>query len=236
MSLSVSAGRSPAWICAAVIVVALAGCGAASTKPQAATASKPVGVAAESPQQILAAATAAAKNANAFHIVATSSTFKLDLELVRGKGGAGSFETGGNAFRVRRLGGTIYLQGSNAYYRKLGGPNAVQVLRGRWLKAPANSGEVAEFANYVDIDAMVKLIEEGTKSTGTLSKHTATVNGQPAVVITDSGSESVAVAATGRPYPLQLTAADGKVVVDRWDRPAQLTTPTKTIDSSKLTG
>jgi hypothetical protein len=215
-----------------LLVLAIAGCGGSSSSGN--------GVESKSPTQILEAAKTAAKSAASVHIagsiVSEGKPISLNMELLAGKGGKGRIAQEGFSIDLIQTGGAVYINGSAAFYRHVGGATAAQLLQGRWLKAPANSGELASLASLTDLS---KLIDTALASHGTLAKGSkATIAGQPANALKDtSKGGTLYVATTGKPYPLEITKGgkeNGKVVLDRWDKPVTLTAPSGAIDISKL--
>src|SRR5205085_666904 len=77
-------------------------------------------------------------------IASASAPIALNLDLAAGRGGRGQLSEGGVGFEVIQTGGTVYIKGSPAFYRRIGGPAAAQVVQGRWLKAPATSTPPAD--------------------------------------------------------------------------------------------
>ncbi|MHB8531920.1 MAG: hypothetical protein ACYDC2_04275, partial [Solirubrobacteraceae bacterium] len=198
------------------------------------------GVSSKSPEQILEATKAAAKSAVSVHIAGSivneGKPITLDMELLAGKGGKGRISTEGFSIQLIQSGGAVYINGSAAFYRHVGGAAAAQLLQGRWLKAPANSGELASLASLTDLS---KLIDTALARHGALSKgSSSTVGGQPAIAVKDtSKGGTLYVATTGKAYPLEVSKAgseSGKVVLDRWDKPVTLSAPAGAIDISKL--
>jgi hypothetical protein len=223
----------PSLLAVLALSALLAGCGGGSS-------SSGNGVASKSPDQILEATKAAAKSAASVHIAGSivneGKPISLDMELLAGKGGKGKISQEGFSIDLIQTGGAVYINGSAAFYKHVGGGEAARLLQGRWLKAPANSGELASLASLTDLS---KLIDTALASHGTLSKgSTATVEGQQAIGLEDnSKGGTLYVATTGKPYPLEITKGgkeSGKVVLDRWDKPVTLSAPAGAIDISKL--
>ena len=184
----------------------------------------------------MAAAKAAADAASSVHvagsIVSGGSPVTLDLNLLAGRGGHGQLSENSLSFEVIHVGGTVYIKGSPAFYRHVGGPAAAELFQGRWLKAPATIGSFASLASLTDLR---QLVDMTLTIHGTLAKAgTATVNGQKVVGVTDaSKSGTLYVATTGRPYPVEVTENGknaGKIVFDRWSAPVSLTAPASAVD------
>lgn len=218
---------------ALALALAIAGCGGSSSGN---------GVESKSASQILETAKAAASKAASVHIAGSINSggkpISLDMELLAGKGGKGKISQEGFTINLVQTGGAVYINGSSAFYRHVSGSAAAQLLQGKWLKAPANSGELASLASLTDLS---KLIDTALANHGALTKgSTTTIAGQKAIALKDtSKGGTLYVATTGKPYPLEITKAgkeSGKVVLDRWDQPVKLTAPAGAIDISKLQG
>jgi hypothetical protein len=217
----------------ALLAATLAGCGGSS-------GSTGNGVASKTPTEIVAAAKAAADEAASVHLagalVSEGSPLSLDLQILAGKGGRGRITQSGISFELITLGGTVYINGSPAFYRRIGGAAAAQLFQGKWLKAPASSGNFAPITSLTDLR---KLIDTTLASHGTLLKGTAkTVDGQEAIPLTDTSKGGILyVAASGRPYPIELVksgAGGGHIVFDRWNQAVTIAPPANAINLSQL--
>jgi hypothetical protein len=211
-------------------LLVLAGCGGSSSN----------GIASKSAQQILSESKAAADAASSVHVYGSvksnGTPVSLNLNLAADKGGSGEISLGGLSFKLILVGETAYMSGSSQFYSHIGGAAAAQLLTGKWLKVPANSGEFAAFGQLAN---MSRLIDSTLASHGTLSKGaTTTVNGQQAIVITDtSKGGNLYVATKGKPYPLQITklgSESGKITFDDWDKPVTISAPADSIDLAEL--
>jgi hypothetical protein len=216
----------------AVCSALLAGCGSSSSSGN--------GIESKSPEEIVAAAKAAAKGASTVHlsgsIVSEGKPISLNMELVAGKGAAGHLTVEGSGIEIVEVEHAFYLRGSADFYKHLAGPAAAQLLAGKWLKAPASSADLASFAALTDLG---KVIDQTLSSHGALSKTgTATIGGQKAVGVTDSAKGgTLYVATTGPAYPLQLVksgAEGGQIRFERWNQPVTLTAPTNAININQL--
>jgi len=200
------------------------------------------GVASKSADQIVAAAKAAAVGAATVHIagsiVSEGKPLKIDMQLVKDKGGRGRITLEGVSIDLVRVGGSVYINGSQAFYRRVAGAAAAQLLQGKWLKAPENSGNFASLASLTDL---AKLMNTTLSSHGTLSRGgTKTVGGQKTVAVNDvSQGGTVYVATTGSPYPVELSkdgSGGGKIVFDKWNKSVTLTAPANAININQLQG
>lgn len=215
----------------ALLGPSLAGCGGGSSSGN--------GVASKAPAEIVAAAKGAADTAASVHVsgaITEGSPLSLDLRLLAGKGGRGRITQNGISFELITLGGTVYIKGSPAFYRRIGGPAAAQLFQGKWLKAPASSGEFASITSLTDLR---KLMDTTLTSHGKLTKgSTTTVNGQKAVTVNDTEKGGILyVATTGKPFPLQIAksgSGGGRIVFDGWNRAVTVSPPPNAINITQL--
>jgi hypothetical protein len=218
---------------AAIASAALVGCGGGSS-------SSDNGIASKSPDQIVAAAKQAAAGAATVHVagstISENKPISLDMELVAHKGAKGHLSVEGLGVEIVAVEHAFYLNGSAAFYRKVAGPAAAQLLQGRWLKAPSTAGEFASLSKLTDLGL---LLESTLSSHGALtSAGTTTINGQKAVGVTDTTKKgTLYVAAVGTPYPLAIVKSGtgaGKVTFDRWNQPVTLAPPPNPININQL--
>jgi hypothetical protein len=218
----------------AAVALVLAGCGGSSSS------SSSNGVADKSPAEIVAATKTAADAASSVHvsgsIVSSGSPITLDMHLRAGKGGRGSLSENGLAFQLIQTGGTVYIKGSPAFYKRIGGTAAAQLLQGKWLKAAASSSDFASLSQLTDLR---QLVDQTLAKPGSLTKgQTTTVNGQKVVGLTDkTKGGTLYIAATGQPYPIEITksgSGGGKIVFDSWNKPVTVAPPANAIDVAQL--
>jgi len=141
----------------------------------------------------------------------------------------------GLSFRLIDVGQVVYINGSDAFWSRIGGSSAVQLFHGKWLRAPANG----QFASIASLTNVQTLFNKLLSSHGTLAKGpTSTVAGQEAVAVVDTTKGgTLYVATTGQPYPVQIAKSGsqgGRIVFDRYNESTSLTAPANAIDVSKL--
>jgi hypothetical protein len=160
----------------------------------------------------------------------------LDMNLVAGRGGRGEITENGLGFKLIRLGNTVYINGSEAFTRRVAGARAARLLRGRWLEISAASGEFAALASLTDLRSLIA----GTldQAHGPLAKGAqATVAGRDAIAVHDRASGTVLyVATSGSPYPIEATkrgSGADRIVFDHWNVPVKLTAPRHTVNLTK---
>jgi hypothetical protein len=211
----------------------LAGCGGGS---------KSNGEADKTPVEILADAKKAAAQAKSVHfhgaITESGTPLKVDLRLEGGKGGTGSMTIRGAHVDIVRIGTVAYLKGSHQFYEQVAGPEVAKLLKGKWVKGSATSGDLASLAQLTDMD---KLIAAALKHDGTLVKgRKTTVDGQQVIELRSSAGGRLYVATTGEPYPVEIAQASGSstgaVHFDGWNEPVGVKAPKNAVDIAKLTG
>jgi hypothetical protein len=210
----------------------LAGCGGSGTKTN--------GVDSKAPDAIVASAKQAADTANSVHvagsITSSGAPTTFDLNLVKGQGGKGTLSVNGLSFDLIRIGPSIYVKGSPAFYRKFSGA-AAQLLIGKWLKGSATSGSFGSMGPFTDLPSLVdKALTRPANIKLTKGAQT-TVAGQKAIEVKDPMGGTLSVATTGKPYPLQIAKSGsngGTISFNRWDTPVSLTAPAQSVDVDAL--
>lgn len=212
--------------------VALAACGGTG-------GSTGNGVAAKPANTIVQEANSAIAHADSVHVSGSISSnsvpLTLDLNLVSGKGGSGKLSEGGLSFRVIAVGPSVYIQGTPAFWSHFAGPNVARTLDGKWLRAPSSG----QFAPIASLTNMQQLFGKVLLSHGALEKvGTSTVNGKKVIGVKDSKAGGILyVAATGRPYPVEVVkrgTGAGRIVFNRINQPVNLTPPAHFRDVSQL--
>jgi hypothetical protein len=167
------------------------------------------GLASKSPRQILAATVAAAESLKSVHIygMATegSQTVRLDLQLGSGASGKGTITISGLSMNLVNLNKTFYMQAGKPFWSHFtgGSARAAQVLAGKWIKAPA-SGTFAGFQKFLNIHALFKQLVNTKHKLTVIKQHS--LNGQQVIGLHDQvRGGNLYIAATGKPYPIELT-------------------------------
>jgi hypothetical protein len=232
-SLIKGARRRRAAAAVAALALTFAGCGSSSSSGN--------GVAAKSPQEIVSAATAAVAGAATVHvsgsIVSEGKPISLDMELVAGKGGKGQISVQGLRVDLIAVEKAVYVNGSRSLYARLAGPAAASVLHGRWLKVPSS---LRSFGSLSAVTSLTGLVDTTLAEHGTLTRAPGRViEGKPAVGVSDASRRgTLYVAATGEPYPLEITksGSGGRIMFDRWNQPVTLMPPPDPININELSG
>ena len=202
------------------------------------------GVAAKTADEIVADALEAGKAAQSVYVhggtTAGTDPLELDLHLVAGEGGEGHLVANGLSFDIVRIDDTAYFKGDEAFWQQFGGAAAATLFQDKWVKAPADSGDLASLTPLTDIG---QLLEGILGEHGTLEKGDETeVNGTSAIAVEDTEQDGTLYVATeGEPYPLKLEGAgdgssEGTIEFDDWDEEYELEAPEDAVDMSQLQG
>jgi hypothetical protein len=225
-----------AAICAVLASGAIAACGSSGAS------SSSNGVAAKSPEAILAATYASIKGVKSLRIYGSLSSeglpVTLDLNLVAGEGASGSMSEHGLSFKLIAVGKTIYIQGSKAFWTQYGGAAAATLFKGRWLKASLSTGS---FASLYALTNANELFAKLLGSHGPLVKVAeTTIGGQKVVGVHDTTKGgTLYVAVNGPAYPVELVAngvGKGHVSFGDFNQTTSVTAPSSSIDVSQLKG
>lgn len=185
---------------------------------------------------------AATRDAKTVHfsgkVVTESGPITVDIRIVRGRGGKGSMSESGLSFELIRLGGKVYIRGSDAFYKKFAGQAGAQLFHGKWLQFRTSDADMASITPFTEIDTFFEGI---TSQHGKLRNDGETsFHGQKAVAIKDtSQGGTLYVAATGTPYPVGIAssgAESGAILFDDWNASASISAPKNAVDISKLKG
>jgi hypothetical protein len=222
--------RLPSVVGALVfLVVAFAGCGGSSSAAN--------GVDSKTPEQIVAAAKAAADNAASVHLAGSllseGKPIRIDMELLARKGGQGHIDIDGLTIKLIRVERAVYVSGSAALYAQIVGAKAARRLQGVWIKAPVKG---SSFATLAALTELTQLVDQALAAHGALRKGPLkTIAGRQAVSVEDvSNGGTLYVAATGKPYPIEIVQKGGSLSFDNWNRPVTLTAPANAINVNQL--
>jgi hypothetical protein len=213
----------------------LAGCGGSKKT------AKPNGEAAKPAARVFADAEAAAAGSSSVHVSgavqARGTTITLDLSMARGKGATGSMSTNGLGFDLVRIGDTVYIHGSDAFYKHFAPPAFLPLLRGKWLKASATSERFRSLAPLTSIDAL--FAEVSARHGRLVNDGRTTYRGEQVVTIRDvSDNSKLYVAGTGRPYPVAIVGGkkseSGTISFGGWNESVSLTAPKNALDISQF--
>ncbi len=210
----------------------LAGCTTAnpSTNPTPTPTSN--GLESKTADEILAAATAALKDAKSFRAKGKGESdgqaIEVDL-LFAGSDVKGTITLQGASVEVIQSGGASYLK-ADAEFWKMFLPAEVQALAlplvtGKYVKVPATQSVIPS------IDVLLK--PEGTVTKG----EQTTVDGKKVITV-ETKDGKLHVSLEGKPYPVDLVSDDGTIEFSDIDADATVTAPpaSEVFDLSAFTG
>lgn len=215
------------WVASLAVgcLVAVGGCGSSSQHvTNSGTSSTPAsGEASKPPATILSDAAAALRSARGY-VVQGQIAQSGHAEQVRVVASGGSLDVVLSGFaghlEARILPSGAYVRVDQAFLKAHGAAGGL--LANRWIQIPATAAQklASQLAQFTPSTA-ARCLAEGH---GTLSlAGRTTVTGRPAIVIRDAGNApgdapgTLAVAATGTPYPLQVIGTGPKRAGGRID-------------------
>jgi hypothetical protein len=175
----------------------------------------PNGEQSKSPQQVVADAAHALRGTRSFamaaHLTSGVESLSFRFATVRPAGFAMQVHSGPRTATVIDESGRGYVVANAKYWSGVGSP-ALESLAGRWVELPARATQSLSEVIPARLSSrfLGKCLSEDH---GTLSiAGTSTVDGEPVVLVRDAGDLPgtgpgiLAVATTGVPYPLRVTA------------------------------
>ncbi|WP_341716143.1 hypothetical protein QQG74_19210 [Micromonospora sp. FIMYZ51] len=231
---------------AAIALVLLAGCGddggdAGSSTPSS-TAPASNGIADQTAEEILAAATGALEKAGSYRVSGeakdggeiTSIDFK-----VTGDDLFGTIGMEGTSIQLLMVGNKSYFKADAEFWTMMGGPEGktmAKLINDRWVKvAPDDDmfSGISELAGMADPKSLLK--PDGKITKGEVKE----IEAGPAIALVDeSDKSSLYVATTGEPYPLLVESSDGDVAISGFGESfPELKEPTEKeiVDLSEMT-
>ena len=197
--------------------------GASSTPTRATRTSATTAVAAgrpltgRSPRQVIDLAAAALRHAGGYamhaDLLQSHTRTIIDVSANAGSRYEATLTSARSTFSVIALPGAAYLRGDAAFWRAQakGDPSLATRLRGRWVHVPASGARsVTRTLGTLTPRTLARCLTED-HGTLTLAGH-ATVAGRRALIVRDAGNvpgatpSTIAVAASGTPYPLRYLA------------------------------
>ncbi|MGY2080865.1 hypothetical protein [Modestobacter sp. SYSU DS0657] len=195
---------------AGLTAVLLAGCGgdsdttSESSSPSASETSSESGLAEQTGAEVSAAAADALEEAGSVHVTGSAGmgaeTGSIDL-VMQGDDVSGTVAAGGQTIGLLRTGGVVYMQAPGDFWTASGVPaDLADQLDGAWVVVPE-----AGATGFEEL-TLATLVEELRNPTTEVEDEVSTAEreGQPVVVVTQTDGSTVAVAAEGEPYPLEI--------------------------------
>jgi hypothetical protein len=240
-------GTRPRMTMAAVAIAtaALAACGGSAAPSQSApsAAGSTPSVVPRSAAAAVAQMKTAMRAATSVHLTGSLSgtggkTIGLNVGLVRSGGFAGTVTEGGATLGIVNAGGKVYIKATRAFLAALNVPAAVcSVMCGKYVAMSSAQG--GALAGELDMPQLLRSIT--AKLPAFTSAGTQTINGQLAQVLHGADGSTLAVAATGTPYPVEAISPHdrhGSISFSEWNSvPSPVAPPaSQVIDLSKLGG
>jgi hypothetical protein len=236
-----------AMAAAAAATVGLSACGSAGSPSPSGSAAAPPGASpAGSPLSAAGTVTSmklAVRAATSVHLNGTltgtgSATVGLDVGLTRSSGFSGTVTQDGIPLTIIDAAGKVYIRATRAYLAELNVPAAVcSVMCGKYVAMSSAKGDA--LAGQLTMSQMLQSV---TGSLPAFTKAgTQTINGQRAQVLHGADGSTLAVAATGTPYPVEAVSPAGSrggLAFSQWNSVPKPVAPpaSQVIDLSKLGG
>jgi hypothetical protein len=207
--------RTRPAIMAAALAAALAGglaaCTAATSTGPAGSRSPAAGgdpLAGLSADDIATQAWANTKAAASVHVTGSGTDsgkpLTFSLTLVKGQGCTGTMSEGtAGSFQIVMVGKTVWIKPDRAFWKSNGGndPATLSIVSGKYVKDTAGTG-LGAMSTLCDLDNWIGAIDQAT---GMVKGMTATVNGQRALQLKDTGDTASAfVSDTAKPVLVRL--------------------------------
>jgi hypothetical protein len=216
--------------------------GAASSGAGSPTAASSDPLAGMSADAIATKAWAGTKAAASVHVdgstMDSGKQIKFSLTLVKGKGCAGTMSEGASgSFRIVMVGKDVWIKPDDAFWKASGGsdPAVLSIVSGKYIKDSAGTG-LGAMSSLCNLS---NWIGSAGQAAGMVKGATATVNGQPALQLKDTGDTASAwVADTASPVLLRLadpSSGGGSFDFTGYGATTTITAPrdSQTVDGKK---
>jgi len=215
----------------------VAGCAQGTTTPQATPTPTDNGISALTADQILEKAKAALGAADNYRVKGSASedNEKVSIDFkIAGDNVAGTVAVQGTTIDIVRIGNDAYLKADALWQMMLAQqPQALALIKGKYVKVPANDDRFKEFTSITDPETLLK--PEGTPTKG----EPKTVNGKQTITLVDSKDNGkLYIATVGEPLPVRLEDSSGNGVDFTYDETFTVTAPdaSQVVDASTLPG
>jgi hypothetical protein len=222
-----------------LLLVAAPGVMALGIVSPAGAAGSDNGVANQTGTQIVTAAAAATAGAKSFTYKGTqngSSTVTSNLSVTTSGNGQGSVVVGGQPVKVIKVGDTVYMNSTKAFWTKNAGAAAGELIGTRWVAAPATDAAYSGLASQLDATHVAAQFSNPSGSAFTKGK-TSTIKGQQVIAINGKGNGNggtLYVATTGQPYIIRVTGSGSSITFSNYNKLVNPTVPSNPIDITKL--
>ncbi|MGY1856052.1 hypothetical protein [Modestobacter sp. SYSU DS0290] len=228
---------------AGLAAVLLAGCGgdsdsnAESTSSPAAESSSESALADQTGAEVSAAAADALEEAGSVHVTGSTGVGaemqSIDL-VMQGDDVSGTVGMGGQTVGLLRTGGVVYMQAPADFWTSFGVPAEFAAqLDGAWVLVPEDG------ATGFEELTLASLVEELRNPTTEVEDEVTTdeLEGEQVLIVTQTDGSTLAVAAEGEPYPLQVVnAGDASETLDfsEFGEEVEIVAPEAPVDLTDL--
>lgn len=171
------------------------------------------GVAKLTAAQIVAKAKTALTSAKSFRAAGTGTDsgqkMTIDMEI-SGTDALGKLTIDKATVELLSVGGKQYMRPNETFWVKFAGAKAADAKKfanlvgNRWVIVSGKHADLKGLFDSINVDDILKL--DGKLSKGTAKQ----IGSYPTIGVKSSDGEALYVATTGRPYPIQEVASDGK--------------------------
>jgi hypothetical protein len=203
-----------------------------------ASAASSNGVASKSAKQIVSAAASATNGATSFTYGGTTRSngtpTGLKASLSASGDGQGTLTSSGQPVKLIKVGDTLYVSSTTAFWTKNLGAAAGATLGSQWVAVSSGDTDYSGIAALFDAQQITGQFLSTSSGTFTKGK-TSTVNGQPVIaVVNKAGStvNTIYVATTGKPYLVKLSSPGsngGTLTFSSYNKPVNVTAPPNPI-------
>jgi hypothetical protein len=188
---------------------------------------------------------AAMRAATSFHMVGAGkdddgTPIQMDVHFGPNKKVDGTIVSNGEATKIINTGdGSIYFKAPDSVWKQQAGDQAVRLLHGKWVKAPADDKRFSDLTNSLDKDDFIDSLTSDDSISDDLRKvRPVIVDGTSAIEYASASDKSqIFIAASGPPVILKGgTLPDGLLAFTDYNKDYPFAPPpaAQTVDVSKL--
>lgn len=203
-----------------------------------ASAASSNGVANQSANQIVTAAASALTGATSFTYAgitrSNGTSTGLKVSLSSSGNGQGTLTSSRQPVKIIKVGNTLYVSSTKAFWTKNLGASAGNTLGTQWVAVSSGQTDYSGIAALFQAQQITSPFLTTANTTFTKGR-TGTINGQPVIVVFGkSGStvNTIYVATTGKPYLVKITSPGsngGTLIFTNYNRPVNPTAPPNPI-------
>jgi len=149
----------------------------------------------------------------------------------------GTISINGGSVQVIEIDGTGYFKADTKFWTKYASAAAADLLVGRWVYGPMTSSPFSSFKGFLSPRQVIGSFfgnAQGPYKKG----RTSTVDGQPVIAITGTGSGALYVATTGEHFVVRLQATKGSsnatISFTHYNRPVRPKKPAGGVNLQQL--